>query len=248
MSARQRCSYRGRRIGVSAGLARARRRATPPPCRLAAAALLQYAVRRRLTAASMSATSARRGATGRSVACRTDSPAEASAWGWGRRGSSRPTAFTATRQREAAGEVARRIRDGRPAHGPADRRRPARHPAHEVPLRRRARLGARERLRLLGRDLQPRHRQRRVPAAVRRGRRLRHRGDDGLPGRHARPRPDDVPRAAVRRPHGLDPVRSRTSRTASRCRSTAAGSCVASSPASPSAGWSSTPASRSSCT
>ena len=48
--------------------------------------------------------------------------------------------------------------------------------------------------------------QRRVPAAVRRGRRLRHRRDDGLPGRDARPRPGDVPRAAVRRSHGLDPV------------------------------------------
>ena len=65
----------------------------------------------------------------------------------------------------------------------------------------------RERLRLLRRDLQPGHRQRRVPAGVRRRRRLRHRRDDRLPRRDARSRPDDVPDPAVREPHGLDPVR-----------------------------------------
>ena len=59
-------------------------------------------------------------------------------------------------QRRPAQAAARCSADRRrgPAHDPADRRRPARHPAREVPLRRRARLGARERLGLLGCDLQ----------------------------------------------------------------------------------------------
>ncbi len=90
--------------------------------------------------------------------------------------------------------------------------------------------GDAERRRLLRRDLQPRHRQPRVPAGVRAGRRVRDRRVHGLPGRRDRARSDHVPGAAVGRPDGLDDLRrllrERTTGAARRSRAAARPACA----------------------